>query len=87
MKSCASKLARIAAHDDRLVRQVERKLYFRMRDALKQDCLLDDWLQVFRLHDRRRHARERREFIDHLPDIVDLTNNGVRAGGKNLGLG
>src|SRR5258707_5352767 len=41
--------------------------------------------QVLGLHDRRRHARERRELVDHAPDVADLAHDRVGADDEGLG--
>ncbi len=55
--------------------------------ALQEYGLLQKFLNVFRAHHRRRHAREGREFVDHAPDIADLPDDRVGALGEDLGIG
>src|SRR5258707_15869055 len=42
--------------------------------------------QVLGLHDRRRHARERRELVDHAADVADLAYDRVGADDEGLGI-
>jgi two-component system nitrogen regulation sensor histidine kinase NtrY len=48
-----------------------------MADLLQEQCLLDQIVRVFGPEHRLGEAREAGEFIDHLPEVADLADDGA----------
>jgi len=67
-----------------LRRQFLRVFDVRAARRLHENRLAAQFAQFMLFHDRRRHARERREFVHHAPDVFDMTNDRIRTGLKNF---
>ena len=59
----------------------------RMRDALQEHRLVQQFLRVLAAHHGRRHAREGGEFVHHAADIAHLADDRVGALLEDFGIG
>ena len=73
-------LLAVASQFNRVFGGVDGKFDLGMGNLLQGKRLTQKIVRVLALEDRRRHAGEGREFIDHAPDNADLTLDGFDAG-------
>ena len=63
----------------RLLLDIHLDIGVRIADAHQENCLANGVCDIFTLDDRFWHARELGEFVNHPADVIDLTDNGIRA--------
>ena len=67
--------------------KVEGEYHRGMAVAFEEYRVAANLGEVLGLQRRLRHTGERRELVDHASDVLDLADDGLGAGGEDLGLG